>query len=224
MSDPVNTPSLLSKHRIEALVDGIFAITMTLLVIELRLPEHGELARTEVPHAVAALIPTIIAWIISFFVLAIFWVGNHRLLALARHSDLGLVWITILMLAGATLMPFATSLNSQHASPFSQSVYAFVMIWLALSTMLTARHLHRHPELCAHPVTRGAYYAAQVRSGVVVAVALGTVLISYVVYPGMANMAFALLFFVRPLGNRVQAKYDRLDRAAASEPAPAPVQ
>ena len=68
----------LSKHRLEALTDGIFAVAMTLLVIELKVPQH-ETVRDPLDFAagIGHLIPTFIAWIISFFVLAIFWFSHH---------------------------------------------------------------------------------------------------------------------------------------------------
>jgi uncharacterized membrane protein len=70
-------PSGYSKHRVEALADAIFAVAMTLLVIELQLPEHSDvLAQRDLVHGLASLIPKFVAWIISFVVLAIFWFAH----------------------------------------------------------------------------------------------------------------------------------------------------
>lgn len=98
----------LRKHRIEALVDGIYAVAMTLLVIDLRLPEHAHLASEEALRgALVGLVPNLISWLVSFFVLAIFWIANHRLYSYVRHADQRLLWLTVLSLSGASLRPFA---------------------------------------------------------------------------------------------------------------------
>ena len=69
----------LSAHRIEALTDGIYAVAMTLLVIELKLPDHQAVHGAEaLAQALADLLPKVLAWFISFSVLAIFWFGHHR--------------------------------------------------------------------------------------------------------------------------------------------------
>ena len=79
---------VFSKHRIEALTDGIFAVAMTLLVIELKVPEPATIhAPGDVATAVVRLIPTFISWTISVFVLGIFWNGQHRMFHFVRIVD-----------------------------------------------------------------------------------------------------------------------------------------
>lgn len=170
----------LSKHRIEALVDGIFAVAMTLLVIDLRLPDHGHLAsEAALRNALLELIPNLISWLISFFVLAIFWIANHRLYNYVRHADQGLLWLTILNLAGAALLPFASALSSQFPSLTAQLVYSGVMILMGVSLMLLARRIHQHPELSGHPMSEGAFRATVARSCGVIAIATLAILVSY---------------------------------------------
>ncbi|MYN15775.1 DUF1211 domain-containing protein [Rugamonas sp. FT107W] len=197
----------LSKHRIEALVDGIFAVAMTLLVIELRLPEHAHLAtEAALREALVELLPKLISWLVSFFVLAIFWIANHRLYSYVRHADPRLLWLTILSLSGASLLPFASAVNGQFVSTTGQMVYSGVMIWLSVSTLLMARHIHRHPALCAHPMGLGAYRATMVRSCGVMSIAALALLAGYVA-PGKANVMFVLMFALRPLGARVERRH-----------------
>jgi uncharacterized membrane protein len=197
----------LSKHRIEALVDGIFAVAMTLLVIDLRLPEHAHLAsEAELRHALVGLIPNLISWLISFFVLAIFWIANHRLYSYVRHADPGLLWLTLFNLAGAALLPFASAVNSQFPSLTGQLIYSGVMIWMAVSALLLARRIYRHPGLCAHPMAEGAYRATVVRSCGVMVVAALAAAVSYA-DPRMSNLVFMLMSMLRPIGNRIERRY-----------------
>ena len=68
-----------SAHRIEALTDGIYAVAMTLLVIDLKLPDRELIHSTsDLIDAVVQLAPRFLAWLISFLVLALFWYGHHR--------------------------------------------------------------------------------------------------------------------------------------------------
>jgi uncharacterized membrane protein len=211
MNDTVTTdPSRLSKHRIEALTDGIFAVAMTLLVIDLRLPEHGHLGD---PAAMAEVLrdlaPNFMSWVISFVVLAIFWISNQRLYSQVRHADGGLLWLTILMLAGASLLPFASAVNSHSLTTIAQTVYASVMILTGLASLFTVRYIYRHPELCVHPMDRETYVATSVRmSGLVVVAALTVPLAALL--PGMANFAFLLAFFLRPLGAGVARRWGQV--------------
>ncbi len=190
----------LSKHRIEALVDGIFAVAMTLLVIELRLPEHADAGNSaQLLETLRELAPTFFSWVLSFLVLALFWTANHRLYSYVRHVDTPLLWYTILMLAGASLLPFASAVNGRYLSQVAQAVYASVMCLMSIGSLLVATRIYRHPELCAHPMDRSAYVTACVRTGVMVLIAIVTVIVAGRA-AGVANAAFLLLFLARPLG------------------------
>lgn len=199
----------LSKHRIEALVDGIFAVAMTLLVIELRIPEQAHHAGEDVLRgALLDLLPHMVSWLISFFVLANFWIANHRLYSFVRHVDQTLLWLTILGLSGASLLPFASAVNNQFASLTGQCVYSGVMVLLGLATLLQARYIYRHPELCAHPLTPAGYAAVLARGAGLLVIAVAAIPLSVVV-PGMANLVFLLMLGLRPLGAWIERRYRR---------------
>ncbi|MGO4379403.1 TMEM175 family protein [Pseudoduganella sp. RAF53_2] len=212
--DNHNTTALhLSKHRIEALVDGIFAVAMTLLVIDLRLPEHLHMGTdAELREALVHLLPNFYSWLVSFIVLAIFWVGNHRVYSHVRHVDGALVWFTIMLLGGASLLPFASAVNAQFLSQLGQTVYASVMTLMGIGSLLVANHIYRHPELCVHPIDKDEYRGSCIRTiGLIVIAALTVPLATHL--PGSSNMAFLLLFAFRPLNNLLSR---RLRRAPAN--------
>jgi len=200
----------LTKHRLEALTDGIFAVAMTLLVIELKIPEtlhvHTE---QELLQAVANLLPKFIAWIISFFVLAIFWVSHHRLFHFVRHVDGKLSWLTIGYLAGVSLMPFSSALAGEYGGALtSQIIYSANMILLGTMALLKSRYVHRHPELCAVAMPLGMYKGARIRTSGLIAVAIAAILITWAL-PGrgvIGNTAFMLMFVFGKIGRRVEAR------------------
>ena len=88
IGDSAHPAGTFAAYRIEALTDGVFAIAMTLLVIELKLPDpHAIRSAAELAQALANLSPKAIAWTISFCVLAFFWAGHHRVFGHVRRTD-----------------------------------------------------------------------------------------------------------------------------------------
>jgi TMEM175 potassium channel family protein len=102
---------LLSKGRMEALTDGIFAIAMTLLVLELKVPD---LPKSVGPHELLAKIgeemPAIFSFIISFLYCGLLWVMHHMAMHFIRHLQIGLVWLNLLFLMTVSTMPFSCGL------------------------------------------------------------------------------------------------------------------
>jgi uncharacterized membrane protein len=194
----------LSKHRIEALVDGIFAVAMTLLVIELRLPEHLG-SNAQLHEALAELLPNFGSWLVSFVVLGVFWMANHRIYSHVRHVDTALLWWTLLMLGGASLLPFASAVNGRIASQLAQSVYSGVMILTTIGSLMVCRYVHRNPQLCTHPMDAGTYRATCARLGGLIVIALVAAALAGL-FPGSANFAFLLSFALGPLGKAVQRR------------------
>src|SRR4051812_22856647 len=100
----------MKKHRLDALTDGIFAVAMTLLVIDLKLPEAaGFQDSAALVHAFGELAPKLISWVISFMVLAFFWWGHSRAFHYVHLVDGKLVLINLCLLAAVSFMPFASS-------------------------------------------------------------------------------------------------------------------
>jgi len=100
-------------HPLERLIffsDAVFAIAITLLIIEVHPPQLGMHASDRL-HLIALinLTPSFVAFFISFFVIGAFWAGHHRAFSLARHWSPGLIMPNIFMLAAIVFMPFATA-------------------------------------------------------------------------------------------------------------------
>src|ERR1700730_15748851 len=101
-----------STTRIEALSDGVFAIAMTLLVLDLRVPVN--IPHDELLDAVIGLKPQLLAYFVSFMVLAVYWIGHHNQFHWIRHSDRTLLWINIFFLMSIAFLPFSTSLLASY--------------------------------------------------------------------------------------------------------------
>ena len=105
----------LKPNRIEALSDGLFAIVMTLLVIELAVPVVPELLASEkLGEALLEMWPRFLAFGISFLILGLFWFNHHIYFHFIRRSDSRFAWLNVLFLAPISLMPFSTALIGEY--------------------------------------------------------------------------------------------------------------
>jgi uncharacterized membrane protein len=82
----------LRLARIEAFSDGVFAIVVTLLVLELKVPSlQDPHSVSELGHQLLELLPKFLSWLISFIIVCKFWLNHHHILGLAKHADYGMV-------------------------------------------------------------------------------------------------------------------------------------
>jgi len=115
-----------SVERLAALSDGIFAVAMTLLVLDLRVPAveamHSE---RDLGRALVALSPRLLMYMMSFLTLGIFWVGQQTQLNHLERSDRSLSWIHLVFLFAVTLTPFSTMLLAE----FTAYRLALIVYW-----------------------------------------------------------------------------------------------
>lgn len=146
----------LGRNRVEALTDGVFAVAMTLLVLDIKVPELEQaVASAELPYRLLALWPKFLSYAISFVILGVYWVGHHLQLSFIRSADRPLLWINILFLLWVALVPFSTALLSEYTKHrLAIAVYGGNMIAIGLTLALhwwyaTARRRHVDPDV--HP-------------------------------------------------------------------------
>ena len=127
MTTPYNRIAGQSVERLAALSDGIFAVAMTLLVLDLRAPAvesvHSE---RDLWHALAALSPRLLMYAMSFMTLGIFWVGQQTQLNHLVRSDRSLSWIHIAFLFVVSITPFSTAFLAE----FMAYRLALLLYWL----------------------------------------------------------------------------------------------
>ncbi|MEV0794248.1 TMEM175 family protein [Kribbella sp. NPDC050459] len=123
---------LAETNRLEAFSDGVFAIAITLLVLELHSPEleEGERLWPALLHEW----PQFAAYLTSFAILGIMWVNHHSMFRQIRRADRGLMFLNLLLLLWATLLPFPTSLFAEHLEDESSNAHVAAAVY---STNLT---------------------------------------------------------------------------------------
>jgi uncharacterized membrane protein len=110
---------IFSKGRLESLTDGVFAIIMTILVFNVSVPElilfaEGKYATERLSSRLLDLWPDIVAYIISFVTLSVYWVAHHRIFRWIVNVDRPLIWMNISFLMTIGLIPFSTALLTQY--------------------------------------------------------------------------------------------------------------
>ena len=112
----------MSKNRLEAFSDGVFAVAITLLVLEINVPGGEHLW-----HDLGEEWPSFAAFFVSFWVIGIIWVNHHGVLDHLRRSDRGVLYLNLLVLMTVVFIPFSTALMADHLkSGADEEVAAFV--------------------------------------------------------------------------------------------------
>ena len=194
-----------SKNRIAALTDGLYGVAMTLLVIDLKLPERLELRDSgDLAQAMIALEPKFTTWATSFFVLVLFYMGNVRSMRVLRALDGPLVALYVMQLALVSLMPFSTALVGEyHPVLLSQAIYSLNMAGLALLALMVSRRIVRQPSLLRVPLNPGAIRAARFRMTSVLITSVAAIPIA-MVWPGRGQFVLLFLLLAIPLSKRLE--------------------
>lgn len=211
-ASPPGRPAF-SKHRLEGLTDGIYAVAMTLLAIELKFPEAAHIVDDATLLAqLAHLLPRFISWALSFAILGIFWFSQQKAFHYARSIDARLIVINLVTLAFITLLPFCTMLIGAYANVFSAHVaYALNMCVLALLCIRQIRYIASRDELSHNGLTPDIVRGVAIRCwGLVACAALAVALACFA--PRYASMAFMAMAVITPLSRR-------FERPAAAVPA-----
>ena len=144
VSAPYNRFSGQSLDRVTALSDGVFAVAMTLLVLDLRVPV--DVARTEpdLADALARLAPSGAAYLLSFTMLGTFWLAQHTLLGLCTRMDRTLTWWELAFLFVVTLLPFTASILAEFLTVrVAVGLYWLNLLLLGLTLAGGSRHIAR---------------------------------------------------------------------------------
>jgi uncharacterized membrane protein len=160
-----------SLERLAALSDGIFAVAMTLLVLDLHVPAHEVIhSQGELWHTLAAATPQLISYVLSFMTLGIFWHGQQAQLNAFTRSDRHLSWIHIGFLFLVSIMPFSTRLLAEFISYRSVLVAYWANILLLGVVLFVSWRYGRRAGLLQEEITHEKQCAMERR--IVVAQAL----------------------------------------------------
>lgn len=164
----MNSPSLVSAHpenatsleRIVFFSDAVFAIAITLLALDIRLPEVAGLDNAELWRGLGSIYPKYLSFIVSFLVIGNFWFIHHRQFSSIERYDTRLIFINLIFLMTIAFIPFPTVVISENGNRTATIFYALTMCAAGLIlTLLWFHATHNHrltaPDLPPAIVRRG---------------------------------------------------------------------
>lgn len=130
----------MHKGRLEAFSDGVIAIIITIMVLEMRSPHGADI------EALKPLIPVFLSYVLSFIYLGIYWNNHHHLLQAAKHVDGRILWANMHLLFWLSLIPFVTAwMGENHFASGPAMLYGVVLLCSAIAyTILVRALLARH--------------------------------------------------------------------------------
>jgi uncharacterized membrane protein len=128
----------MGKTRLEAFSDGVLAIIITIMVLELKVPHGDSLA------ILKPLIPVFLAYVLSFVYVAIYWNNHHHLMHTVDHVSASILWANMHLLFWLSLIPFATAwMGENHFSAMPAALYGFILMMAGIAYWLLQQAIIR---------------------------------------------------------------------------------
>ena len=145
----------MKKNRVEAFTDGVFAIVITLLILDLKLPD---VSAAGLPSALRNLLPSIGAYVLSFGLIGMYWVFHHYSMTLIQEVDGVLLWLNIVFLLFISFMPFPTMMMGRYPyQTLPVVIYGCNLILANLNGFVMLIYVRRNPKLASHFFTDDLY-------------------------------------------------------------------
>ena len=124
----------MKTTRLEAFSDGVLAIIITIMVLELKVPHAVELA------ALKPVLPVLLSYVLSFIYLGIYWNNHHHLFQVTKEVSGGILWANLHLLFWLSLFPFTTAwMGENHLAAIPTAVYGFVLLMAAIAYYVLQR-------------------------------------------------------------------------------------
>lgn len=198
----------MEKSRLEAFSDGVFAIVITLLILDIRFPDvdYSQFAAT-----LASLLPRILAYVMSFIIIGVYWVTHHNSMHAMRKTDRSFLWLNILLLLCISFIPFPTSLLGRY--PFQAGpiiLYGGTLIACNIVGYIMILYVWYHPQLAVSEFSKQymrshtpIYIVVNALYLVAILVAGLLPLLSYLIY---VTVVIFLIIFLPKLDDGIKAK------------------
>jgi len=186
----------MSKNRVESFSDGVFAIVITLLILNVHLDRQQALTL----DALRNLAPDVFAFVLSFVIVGVYWVSHHNMLHLIKAVDRRLLWLNLVLLLAVVFVPFPASLLGQHlGNPIAVILYALnLMVVNAVGTALWL-YAGSHPDLMTESLSAATVrFVARLHSAPILVYAIGAVLAPWYVPASIVLFVAVPAFFILP--------------------------
>jgi len=128
----------MNRTRLEAFSDGVLAIIITIMVLEIKVPHGNDFA------ALQPLIPVVISYILSFIYIGIYWNNHHHMMHTVKHVSGSILWANLHLLFWLSLVPFTTGwIGENHFAPIPMAVYGIVLLMAAIAYFVLQNQIIR---------------------------------------------------------------------------------
>lgn len=184
---------MMDTRRLETLVDGIFAIAMTLLVLSLTIPQiTGSISNATVEEILYGLLPNFMSLVISFILLAVFWNIHHRIFKQIKYVNGTTLWINLIWLLFIVLVPFSATLIGEYGSfPLSHVVFNLNLLGIAFLLYLNWYFADRS-EFISENVKTAQITRIKRVNALFIGIALLALVLSYII-PHWCELAYVLI-------------------------------
>jgi len=129
----------MSKGRLEAFSDGVFAVIITIMVFNIKVPPSAGAT------ALVAVLPVFLSYVLSFLYVGIYWNNHHHLLQAAEHVSGRILWANLHLLFWLSLAPFATAwMGQNHREPVPVALYGFILLSAGIAYFILTKSLIAH--------------------------------------------------------------------------------
>lgn len=196
-------PHESSHFQLERLIlfsDAVFAIAITLLIIEIKVPHfEGQFTDADIAHRLVHQIPEWIGFFISYWVVGIYWIGHHRMFGYVIRYDNKLTFLNLLFLMTIVIMPFSSALYSQYTqlnTPFI--VYCLNVATTGICSMLLWHHISHVDRALSHPIPAAIRTHGYLRNLVVPVVFFSAAILALILPGPWSWLSRCMFLFIFP--------------------------
>ncbi len=190
---------LWATGRVEAFSDGVMAIAITLLVLDLHVPPVDEVPQGKLLEILGRDWPSYVAYLAAFLTIGVIWLNHHALVDVIARFDRRLQWLNLMLLLGVVTLPFSTALMAEFVAEggpdaaLATALYGALALVMALPWTFIWRHLHDRPDLLEPgydeefaDVALRRNFAGPLVYGAAAAIALAAPIVALALYVGIA--------------------------------------
>lgn len=141
----------MNKQRLEAFSDGVFAIVITLLILDIRIPD---VQPALLGASLIALLPQLLTYVLSFFIVGLYWHLHHQVATEIKRIDGAFIWLNLVWLLFVSILPFPTALLGRYPlQPIPLTIYGLNLILVNVTGFVIIVYFQKHPYLRLTPMS-----------------------------------------------------------------------
>ncbi|MGZ7069070.1 MAG: TMEM175 family protein [Methanobacterium sp.] len=194
MHDPEGSNQYFNKNRINTLVDGIFTIAMTLLVLNLVVPHFtGQINNSQLLNSLYGILPIFFSLVLSFLLLAMFWYFHHRIYNQIKIVNRTLIWINVVWLLFVILVPFSANLAGQYGYLTAANVIFDLNLLILTSLLFLNIYVINRSGFIHEKAELDRLKQSEKNSIYFILITLLALALAFI-FPQLSNLAYFLIF------------------------------